>query len=187
MLIDRVLPNFQFVERHAVTVPAPPAVVYRALWEVDFARSPTIRILFRARGLRPRFRQGRHRMRARLNDFLDVGFLLLGERPGEEVVIGTVWGRGKSTVDSVGYAELAGPGHVKVAMNFTVEPRDAGTQLATETRVYATDPKTRRTFARYWLIICPFSALIRRRMLTLLQTAAAHTTSPTTEHRTAQP
>lgn len=46
MLLDRVIPSYQFVERHAATLPAPPALVYRTLWQVDFARSAVIGLLF---------------------------------------------------------------------------------------------------------------------------------------------
>ncbi len=42
-LIDALMPVFDAVERHALTVVAPPALVYRALWRVDFARSGPIR------------------------------------------------------------------------------------------------------------------------------------------------
>jgi hypothetical protein len=38
-------------------------------------------------------------------------------------------------------------------------------QLTTETRVLLTDEASRRAFARYWLLIRPFSGLIRRRWL----------------------
>ena len=37
-----------------------------------------------------------------------------------------------------------------------------GTTLSTETRVLATDEASRRAFRRYWLVIRPFSGLIRR-------------------------
>jgi len=37
--------------------------------------------------------------------------------------------------------------------------------LSTETRVLATDPKTRRTFAAYWCVIRPGSSVIRRELL----------------------
>ena len=43
------------------------------------------------------------------------------------------------------------PGYMKGAMNFRVEPVDAGTELRTETRVLTTDPASRRAFRRYWL------------------------------------
>jgi hypothetical protein len=37
--------------------------------------------------------------------------------------------------------------------------------LSTETRVLATDPKTRRAFAAYWFVIRPSSSAIRREVL----------------------
>jgi hypothetical protein len=55
------------------------------------------------------------------------------------------------------------PGFAAATMNFRIE--DAGPMactLTTETRVYATDASTRRRFARYWRVIYPGSALIRR-------------------------
>jgi len=186
MLIDRVIPTFEFVERHAATVPAAPAIVYRTLWEVDFARSRVIRLLFGVRGLAPRFRQGHRRMRAGLDDFLAAGFLLLDEQPGQEVVLGVLWGRQPSGLDARRFASFNEPGHVKAVLNFAVRPRDAGTLVTTETRVHATDKAARRRFARYWLLIGPLSALIRRRVLAVLRTdvarerASAVGRSPTT-------
>jgi len=51
-------------------------------------------------------------------------------------------------------------------MNFIVE-REAPNicRVTTETRVYATDPASVRKFARYWRVIYPGSALIRRMWL----------------------
>jgi len=40
-----------------------------------------------------------------------------------------------------------------------------GTFLSTETRVVATDARTRRAFAAYWLVIRPGSGAIRRELL----------------------
>jgi len=176
MLIDRIIPAFEFVERHATTIPAPPATVYRSLREVDFTRSWIIRVLFGVRGLAPRFRQEGRRMRARLDDFVSAGFLLLDENPGEEIVLGVLWGPeavGVAGVDADRFAALDAPGHVKAVLNFTVAPSAAGTLVTTETRVHATDETARRRFARYWLVVGPFSALIRRRMLAVLRAEAA--------------
>jgi len=50
-------------------------------------------------------------------------------------------------------------------MEFRLEPGPAGTLLSTETRVLATDPKTRRNFAAYWFVIRPGSSVIRRELL----------------------
>jgi hypothetical protein len=65
MMLDPIIPSHQFAERHVATLPA---LVCRTLWQVDFARSPVIRLLFGISGLARRFRQGRGRMHARLED-----------------------------------------------------------------------------------------------------------------------
>jgi hypothetical protein len=120
------------------------------------------------RGLAPAFRQ-EESLQIRLADFLRAGFLLLGERTSEEIVVGVLWGRTNQAVTPEQFIELDDPGHTKVAMNFAMRPHDTGTLVTTETRAFSTDDGARRRFARYWLIIRPFSGLIRRRMLAVLR------------------
>jgi hypothetical protein len=61
----------------------------------------------------------------------------------------------------------------KVAFNIRVQPYGNGRSLiTTETRTTATDPESRRRFERYWLLIGPFSALIRNLMLRLVKSDA---------------
>ena len=50
-------------------------------------------------------------------------------------------------------------------MEFRLQPTQEGTLLSTETRVLATDPQSRRAFARYWFFIRPSSGAIRREVL----------------------
>ena len=53
-----------------------------------------------------------------------------------------------------------------MAADFRAKPLPGGrSQLTTETRVAATDAASRRSFGRYWRVVGPFSALIRRRWL----------------------
>ncbi len=95
-------------------------------------------------------------------------------RLASEIVLGTLvaaprgWrSRGKPTPD--GFKALfvtTTPGFAPAVMNFRIE--DAGPAactLTTETRVYVTDPSTRRRFALYWRVIYPGSALIRHMWL----------------------
>jgi hypothetical protein len=57
-------------------------------------------------------------------------------------------------------------GNVKAVLSFTIEARaDGVTLLTTETRVLALDEESRRRFARYWLVIRPWSGLVRREWL----------------------
>ena len=176
-LLDDFVPKFQFVERHSTTIPAARADVYQALRQVDFGRSRVIRLLFALRGMGRWFRHDRSRMRLRLEDFERAGFILLAERPNEEVVIGIVSGvagrsRGLRRVDAQRFAAFEEAGCMKAALNFRLESLDSSSTLVTtETRVLATDEPARRAFGRYWLVVGPFSALIRRRMLAVLRDA----------------
>lgn len=110
-----------------------------------------------------------------------AGFALLGESPGQEIVFGRVVQPWKAVTDDTPgpqveadrFAAFDTPGYVKVAFNLRVEPYGGGRALVTtETRTAATDPASSRHFARYWTLIGPFSALIRRRMLRIAKSDA---------------
>ena len=59
-------------------------------------------------------------------------------------------------------------------MNFLVEPHASGrgTRLFTETRVRCLGRSSRRWFRLYWLVIRPFSGLLRRAMLSGIRARA---------------
>jgi len=117
---------------------------------------------------------GRMRLAARrriLDDMAAVGFAVL-ERSHDALVmaaVGRPWApdagpapRLDEQVDPVQFfVDFAEPGWAKMIADFRV----VGGQLTTETRVLLTDEGSRRAFARYWLLIRPFSGLIRRRWL----------------------
>ena len=108
---------------------------------------------------------------------LGTSFVRLADDTERELVIGTTviapLGRpGPRTPDE--FRALTTPGFAAAAMNFRIEPDAAGgSLLATDTRVFATDPSTRRRFARYWSLIYPGSALIRRQWLAAVAKRAA--------------
>jgi hypothetical protein len=60
-------------------------------------------------------------------------------------------------------------GGVRIAADFRAD----GERLTTETRVAALDERSRRAFLRYWRIVGPCSAVIRRRWLAGIAKAAA--------------
>jgi hypothetical protein len=68
-------------------------------------------------------------------------------------------------LDAAALRAWSDPGWIKVAMEFRLEPTPAGTLLSTETRILATDPRSRRSFAAYWFLIRASSAAIRREVL----------------------
>ncbi len=110
-----------------------------------------------------------------------AGFLLLDERSGHEIVFGAVVQPWKAVtdnepappIDAHGFATFDTPGYVKVAFNIRVEPYGRGRSLITaETRTAATDSASLRLFSRYWLVVGPISALIRRLMLRIVKSDA---------------
>lgn len=154
-----------------VTVRAGPDRAYRAVREVDLSDSAVIRSLFALRGL-PR------RGPLSLDDLPRIGFVILAEDPGREIVLGLVgrfW-RARGGLRRVAPGEFdafAEPGFAKAAWNFLVEPAGGGrSAVSTETRVVTTDPASLRSFRRYWRLAGPFSALVRRRTLALIREGA---------------
>jgi hypothetical protein len=112
--------------------------------------------------------------------FLEHGPVpVLGAEPERAVVAGGAlqpWkpggGRRPPVLDAAGLRELAEPGWVKVGYDFVLDGREGTTRLTTETRVAATDRRTRLLFGVYWTAIRPGSGLIRREMLGAVARAA---------------
>jgi hypothetical protein len=93
-----------------------------------------------------------------LDLFLRSGFQLVSEKANREIVVGT---------------PDRGPEAVKIACDFRVRDEGGGwSELTTETRVFASDPRVRRKFALYWRIIYPGSATIRRTWLEAIRQRA---------------
>lgn len=168
-LLDEVLPECDFHSRHELDVFAPAEEVARAVQRYHLKRdsSPIVRLLFRLRGLRM--------PSGSLTDALaGSGFTVLAERPGRELVVGTLgrfWtlreqANMKAPLDLEDFQSFERPGWAKGAMTVRVEPREDGSsRLVTETRVLCTDERARRRFAPYWTLISAFSGWIRRDFL----------------------
>ncbi|MGH2531404.1 MAG: DUF6463 family protein, partial [Thermomicrobiales bacterium] len=176
MILDDILPTYQFSERHRVMVAAPPHQALEAAKQVTLAEIPLVGLLFDIRSLPERLFGGRglpHARRRSLHEqMLASGFVSLGEDPDREVVIGLIselWKvRGGATAnvrDADDFVAFAAPGYAKAAMHFLAIPAGDGAELITETRVLATDATARRQFGRYWRVIRPGSAIIRRILL----------------------
>jgi hypothetical protein len=149
--LDTLLPDFDVHEVHEVAVAADAARAVAALLALPVDADPIVRALFRVRGLR-----GGLPISAALER---LGFAELARGPGEVVLGGS--GRPWRPTARIGSFDDARPGDVRVAIDF----RSDGTRLATETRIAATDAASQRAFRRYWRVVGPFSALIRRRWL----------------------
>lgn len=172
MLIDEFLPDYDVVEHHAMDVDAPVDQAYRAVKELDLARSPIVLALLFARGLPHLFTGAvKPKRQLRLDDIVESGFVVLGEEPDREIVLGIVgkfWqlSSGVHRIEPDEFTGFNTPGFAKAAWNFLACERDGGgSTVVTETRVASTDDEARRKFGWYWRLIGPFSALIRRIVL----------------------
>jgi hypothetical protein len=174
-LIDDVLPHWDVNEVHSKRISAPSDATYAAilaLTPLDVRLLVPLMALRALPGLVLRRASLSVDLRAPLTDvFVRNGFQVLAERPGEELVLGVVgqfWNLGGS-IRRLGSAEeflaFAEPGHAKAATNFVVRADGADSRVTTETRVVGTDEDATRMFRRYWRVVMPGSAVIRRSWL----------------------
>lgn len=178
-LLDAYVPAPDAVEWHAVVVHASPAAVRDALWRADLG-GPVARALLAARVL-PAALRGHADARARLvalwrrpaltlHELAAGGFARLAQTQDAVVfgLTGRFWTLGGGVVPTDPATWDAGPpaGMAQAAWSFEVVPKAVGhTRLVTETRVRCADAEARRDFRRYWRVVQPGSALLRRLML----------------------
>jgi hypothetical protein len=169
--LDDFMPSFEFHEFHATRAHASPAHVADAIRTVTVADIPVAGWLMRIRAMASGNLK-RPKMPARpiveKSSRPGGGFLPLDPDGSNEVVYGFVgrpWTNGPRprVMTPEEFIAFQEPGNVKVAFN--IAWRDVGggvTAITTETRITGTDDQARRTFARYWRVIYPGSAIIRR-------------------------
>ena len=187
LLIDQFLPTYDLGVVHADVFRAAPVQCYLVASELDLFQTPLIRALIGIRGLPQRVAstvRGRGTKTTlaasgrtfRFRDMVDLGWISLGETPGVELVLGQVGRPWKGVAVSADvpttpeqFRSFDKPGFAKIATSLRVDPYgDDSSILTMETRVAITDDTSRRRFRRYWLVIGPFSSLIRRMALRLL-------------------
>ena len=184
MPLDEFLPDYDVNEVHSIEIAAPPDVVLAATRSLTSREVPLMTALMSLRGLpaavlRPRGRWGRSDRildAPILDHFTRGAFVALAERP-DELVFGAAGRFWKLDGDArrVGSDEFVAfdePGVAKAVVNFHVREAGGGTLLTTETRVKATDEAARRSFRRYWRVVMPCSALIRRAWLRAIRKRA---------------
>jgi hypothetical protein len=177
--LDEFLPDYDVNEVHSTRIAAPPDAVMTAVRSLRAREVPVIVVLMALRGL-PALLLGRPRRPREgtiLEGFLRGGFVMLAERPDELVVggVGRFWqaSGGVRRVAAADFGAFHEPGYAKTAFNMWARPSgDGRTVLTTETRIQGTDGEARRSFRRYWLVIHPGSALIRRAWLRAIRRKA---------------
>lgn len=170
MLIDDHLPHYDAVERHRIEIAASAEQVYAAARKLDLSGSFLIRTLFLLRSLPALFsskRKTQPQLGLNFESLLQSGFVLLEEKPGEEIVLGLVgkfWTASGclQKVEAKQFRDFSAPCLAKAAWNFSLHANaDGATQLTTETRILCTDQASRKRFLRYWRFVRPFSGLVR--------------------------
>ena len=177
--LDDFMPGWQFNEHHELAIAAPPERVFDAIRRVRADEISLFRLLTWIR------RGGRSLSPGILNagvdkPLLDVAtatsFVWLADDPPRELVVGTVIAappgtRGRLTPEV--FTKTLPPGFVLATMNFVVAPDGrGGSNVMTETRVFANSSRVKRAFAAYWRLIYPGSAIIRRMWLRAIERRA---------------
>jgi len=178
-LLDRFMPEYEVAERHHIRVAAPAAMTFAAAQETDLQASPLVRTIIRARemilGATP---DDRPRPRGLLREVQALGWGVLAEMPGHEVVVGAVTRPWEANVifralPPDQFATFSEPGYVKIAWTLRAEPIGPSDSIfRTETRALATDPTARAQFRRYWSFFSPGIILIRWAVLNPVKDAA---------------
>ena len=182
-LLDRFLPECEVLERHQTRVAAPADVTFVAARSMSLMGSPLVRAIFRGRELlmRSSAKQPDEQLRQSLiDDCLSIGWGVLAQEPGREIVLGTVTQPWVSDVKFRAlppdeFAAFDKPGFAKIAWTIRAEPLGLETsRFYTETRVATTDADARKRFRRYWTMVSPGVRLIRRESLRLIRADAEH-------------
>ncbi len=171
-LLDSMLSTWEHREHHTRRIQAPPEQVWDALTNLRVSDLRISMALIRLRGGPTAWLRGVQAppgMRA-IDAFAPKPVV---ENPPHEIVLADIASYTGNTAsrpdiprgDIAAFSGFSDPGWSKVVMNFHLTRTDTGTLLATETRVHSTDPATRRTFHRYWLLVRAGSGLIRHDLL----------------------
>lgn len=177
-LLDHFIPTFDVRELHEATIAAPAAITYQAALDMDIHDSRLVSAIFRGRELLMHSASTAREPQPLLQETLALGWGVLAEEPGHEIVIGAVtrpWEANVrfESVPAEGFAAFDEPGYVKIVWTLVAEPLGDGmSKFRTETRVATTDASARARFRRYWAVMSPGIALIRRQSLGLVRREA---------------
>jgi hypothetical protein len=177
--INEFLPICDVSASYEIRIHAPPSIVYQCLLRSDFNKPWLVRLLMT---IRTGKRQPRNRVPGDLPQRLQgTGFVILHDVPSEELVIGVAgkfWrpdgGRclDLTASDFVGFARA---GYAKAAWNFRFRVESECTVLSTETRIKCFGRASLWKFRTYWILVAPFSGLIRKAILKQVKVEAEST------------
>lgn len=170
MLIDHFLPRYDVKAQYHIDVHASVEKAYAAAQNLDMRESWIIRLLYLLRGL-PQYS-------LTLDGMLKMGFVLLADKPSQEIVYGLIgwfWTRSAhlQSVTADNFVAFDRPGFAKAVGNIAFTPEhDGSVRVTTETRIFCLDAASRRRFRLYWTLIGPFSGMVRKEWLRLIKKRA---------------
>jgi hypothetical protein len=184
-LLDHFMPDYEVAERHYVRVLAPADVTLDAAMTTDLQASPIVRAIFNARELLLGAKaDGATRPKGLLAQVQSLGWRVLAEIPGREVVVGAVTQPWMPNVVFRGlnpelFRTFHEPGYVKIVWTLRADPDGPDRSIfRTETRVATTDSMARARFRLYWARFSAGIILIRRLMLPNVKATAERRTRP---------
>jgi hypothetical protein len=146
---------------------------------MNLDNSGVVRAIFRGRELLMRAKADeRDKPQSLLSEVLSLGWGVLAEMPGREIVIGAVTRPWEANVrfrsiPPADFAAFEEPRYVKIVWNLSVESLGPSASVfRTETRVSTTDAYARKRFRQYWAAFSPGIRLIRRQSLGIVKAAA---------------
>lgn len=182
-LIERLLPQWQFSERHALVLDGvTPAQAYACIIPGLSTQDPLINQAIALREVPGRLLRalGLSRNALPSPSFGFHSFALLGQVTNAEVAFGLVgrfWQLDyglRPVANAQAFAAMID--QPRLVLNVCVEPLgDHSCRLVTHTRVHCPDEEQRRRFVPYWYVIRPVSGLIRQRLLRRIASLALAT------------
>jgi hypothetical protein len=166
--IDDWLPEYQVSARYSILVGSSPEKTAAALKKASFADLPIVRGLMRLRGYR--LRSTMHAVSPTVEACRFGSFLELVANPQEVLlgIAGRFWRPNGGIVRDLtpdGFRDFRRIGYAKAVWNFYVSPANGNSQVSTETRVQTFGRPAAVKFRLYWVLVGPFSGLMRKAML----------------------
>ncbi len=164
--IDDWMPEYQVSARYSILVGGSPEKTVAALRKASFADLPIVRGLMRLRG----YRTGGGKSAPAMEGRRFGSFLELVENSQEVVlgIAGRFWRPDGGIVRDLtaeGFRDFRREGYAKAVWNFYVSPVNDGSELSTETRVQTFGRAATVKFQLYWVMVGPFSGLMRKAVL----------------------
>lgn len=163
-LQQKYLPEYDFSKREFISVNSSKDKIFPFIKNLDFKNSRIIYWLFKLRGIPvPES--------LTLSGLEKIGFIKLEVIENEELILGLVgefWtlkGNLKK-MSPENFKLFKNDSYAKTTWNFKLTPINTNqTTVVTETRVRCLSNTNKRKFRAYWLIIQPFSSMIRKEIL----------------------